>query len=98
MHKIKIAGIAIAGTVIVLLIFSLFSPYNFFMKINEDSIINDPGIEILFSEEEINDVSYQGSNTYTLSTSKGEFVAVQAYYSVMNYKWHVYEKTDEWGG
>lgn len=98
MNNIKIMGITFAGTVALLLIVSLFSPYNYLIKLNEDHIIDDPGIGLLFDKDEIEDVAYQGSNTYLLSTADGEFVAVQEYYSVMNYKWHIYKKTGEWGG
>jgi hypothetical protein len=95
--KMKIITLTVVSTTVILIFLSLFSPYNIIHKITEDNIVNDQGISKLFKAEEIEDVTYVGSRTYIISTISGEFVAVQKYYSFMNYKWFVYEKSDTWG-
>ncbi|RLL48407.1 hypothetical protein D8M04_03865 [Oceanobacillus piezotolerans] len=97
MNRLKLVLLTAICTIILMLLVSLFSPYNILKKITEDSIINDPGISILFNKDEIEDINYRGSNTYIITTSKKDYIAVQEYYSMMNYKWFVYEKADEWG-
>ncbi|WP_059173031.1 hypothetical protein [Bacillus sp. FJAT-27445] len=87
----------IVGTVIILFLLSLFSPYNLLYKLTEDNIANDQGIAALLNTQEIEDINYVGSHTYIITTFDNQYVAVKKYYSVMNYRWSIYEKTDEWG-
>ncbi|WP_316571669.1 hypothetical protein [Neobacillus sp. YIM B06451] len=95
--KLKKNGKAIIGTVAILVLLSLFSPYNLLLKLTEENIVHDQGIAALLNIKEIEDVNYIGSNAYIITTFDKQFVAVKEYYSVMNYKWVLYEKTKQWG-
>ncbi|WP_053365582.1 hypothetical protein [Bacillus sp. FJAT-27245] len=95
--KLKKIGKLIAVTVAILFFLSLLSPYNLLHKLTEENIVHDQGIAALLNIEEIVNVNYAGSQTYIITTFDRQFVAVKKYYSLMNYKWYLYEKTREWG-
>ncbi|MCV9884974.1 hypothetical protein [Metabacillus halosaccharovorans] len=98
MKKWKIITLTSISTLVILLFLSIFGPYNILKKLSERNIVNDVGMKELFDEYEIEDVDYKGDNTYIIYTTDKEYVAVQEYYSLMNYKWFIYEKVNEWGG
>jgi hypothetical protein len=46
---------------------------------------------------EIENITYLGNDTYMIMANNKNYIAIKKYYSVMNYRWYLYEKINEWG-
>ncbi|MFD3445895.1 hypothetical protein ACFDTO_14985 [Microbacteriaceae bacterium 4G12] len=84
-------------TIVIMFGVSILSPYNILHRINANHILEEPGIKGEFPNEQVQSVTYKGDNTYVIKTDKHEYVAVREYFSLMNYKWKIYELKKEWG-
>ncbi|WP_349410048.1 hypothetical protein [Pseudalkalibacillus sp. SCS-8] len=70
---------------------NLFGPYNLFAKVNAENILEEPLLENHFKGMDVQGITYQGDNTYLVKTATDEYIVIQDYFSVMNYKWKIYE-------
>ena len=97
MKKWKIISLTFILTAVLMLILSLFSPYNFIMDINPATILNEKGIKAEISKEDVQSVEYKGDHTYIIKTRNEDYVVVKDYYTFMNYKLKIYKLDKEWG-
>jgi hypothetical protein len=75
------------------LVCNLFGPYNLFLDIFADSIVEDIQLQKKFTADPVQSADYLGNDTYLIVTSEGvEYVAKQDYFSMMNYKWTIYKQ------
>jgi hypothetical protein len=89
MKKIIIAIVMI----LIFLICNLLGPYNLFQGLNEEGIAEDAQLRRYFQTDPIRSADYKGSNTYeVITSSEDEFVVIQEYFSVMNYRWKIYKQ------
>lgn len=85
-------GITLLSGIIVIIFVLFVSPYNPVQDLNPDHILDDPTFPGYFKNSQIEKIDYRGAHTYLIETSKKDFIVIQDYYSVMNYRWLVYEK------
>ncbi len=85
------AVIFILIVVFLLVLSTLLGPYNVFHYFNAEKILQEPLLSKEFKGLKINEVKYKGDNTYLIKTDQQDFVVIQDYFSVMNYKWRIFE-------
>ncbi|MCP1123264.1 hypothetical protein CN326_18110 [Bacillus sp. AFS018417] len=95
MKKSKVANITAIITIFIVLGISIFSPYNYLKHVHAEGILHEQGIKEEFEDKNVQSVTYKGDNTYIVKTDTKEYVVIQEYYTLMNYKWKIYvlEKT-----
>ena len=74
---------------------STFGPYNFFHHLNAENILEEPLLSKEFKDTTVKDVIYKGDDTYMIKTEEKDFVVMRKYFSVMNYKWVIFEYKKE---
>lgn len=96
MKKMKMIGLTAVCTFFITLFFSIVVP-DFIKERTEDSIVDNPELTQLLNGAEIEKISYLGNDTYMITANNKKYIAIKDYYSMMNYKWYLYEKINEWG-
>jgi len=71
---------------------STFGPYN---HLNAENILEEPLLSKEFKDTTVKDVIYKGDDTYMIKTEEKDFVVMRNYFSVMNYKWVIFEYKKE---
>ncbi|WP_077622454.1 hypothetical protein [Sediminibacillus massiliensis] len=98
MKKYKSTIFTVLITIFMMLLLSLFSPYNVLYELNENNLIqNDSFLQSEFDKEDVKEVEYIGDHTYIIEKEKTEYIARKDYTSVMNYQWTLYEYEKSWG-
>jgi hypothetical protein len=97
MKKSRVANITAVITIFIVLGISIFSPYNYLKHVHAEGILQEQGLKDEFKDKKVQSVTYKGDNTYIVKTDTKEYVVIQEYYTLMNYKWKVYvlEKMSE---
>lgn len=96
MKKSKVANITAIVTIIIVLGISIFSPYNYLKHVHAEGILQEQGIKEEFEDKNVQSVTYKGDNTYIVKTDTKEYVVIQEYYTLMNYKWKIYALEKTW--
>ncbi|RIW28619.1 hypothetical protein D3H55_21390 [Bacillus salacetis] len=85
--KVLIIVIVLIG-----LAFTLCGPYNILQDFNANEILQDVQLKRDFHNDPLRSAEYKGRDTYIVYTDSGdEFVVIKDYFSVMNFKWKIYE-------
>ncbi|MGG0239106.1 hypothetical protein [Bacillus rhizoplanae] len=96
MKKSKVANITAIITIFIVLGISIFSPYNYLKHVHAEGILQEQGIKEEFEDKNVQSVTYKGDNTYIVKTDTKEYVVIQEYYTLMNYKWKIYVLEKTW--
>jgi hypothetical protein len=96
MKKMTIIGITAVCTFCLTLFLTLIVP-DFIKERTEDSLVNNSEVSQLLKGAEIESISYVGNDTYMIIANNKKYIAMKDYYSLMNYKWYLFEKINEWG-
>ncbi|CAG9611878.1 hypothetical protein BACCIP111899_01050 [Bacillus rhizoplanae] len=96
MKKSKVANITAIVTIFIVLGISIFSPYNYLKHVHAEGILQEQGIKEEFEDKNVQSVTYKGDNTYIVKTDTKEYVVIQEYYTLMNYKWKIYALEKTW--
>jgi hypothetical protein len=96
MKKLKIIGLTAVCTFIITLLFTLIVP-DFIKEKTAGSLMNNPEITQLLNGAEIENITYLGNDTYKIRADNKNYIAIKEYVSVMNYRWYLFEKINEWG-
>jgi hypothetical protein len=83
--------ISILVVLVLFTVFNFFGPYNIFLNLNAENILEEPSLIEEFNGVKVIDVSYIGDDTYIVKTEDKDFIVRRDYFSVMNYKWKIFE-------
>jgi hypothetical protein len=96
MKKLKIIVLTAVCTFVITLLFILIVP-DFIKQKTAGSLMNNPEITQLMNGAEIENITYLGNDTYKIREDNKNYIAIKEYVSVMNYRWYLFEKINEWG-
>jgi hypothetical protein len=96
MKKLKIIVLTAVCTFVITLLFILIVP-DFIKQKTAGSLMNNPEITQLMNGAEIENITYLGNDTYKIRADNKNDIAIKEYVSVMNYRWYLFEKINEWG-
>jgi hypothetical protein len=96
MKKLKIIVLTAVCTFVITLLFILIVP-DFIKQKTAGSLMNNPEITQLMNGAEIENITYLGNDTYKIRADNKNYIAIKEYVSVMNYRWYLFEKINEWG-
>jgi hypothetical protein len=96
MKNWKIIGFTVICTFCITILLTLIVP-DYIKEKTKDSLVHNPEISQLLNGAEIENITYLGNDTYMIMANNKNYIAIKKYYSVMNYRWYLYEKINEWG-
>jgi hypothetical protein len=94
MGKLKIIGLTAVCTFIITLLFTLIVP-DIIKQKTAGSLMNNSEITQLLNGAEIENITFLGNDTYKFIADNKNYIAIKEYVSVMNYRWHLFEKINE---
>jgi hypothetical protein len=87
--------IIVTSLILLILGTLLFGPYKITDRIFAKNILKDPKLSSELKDYDITSIDYKGENTYYINTKTDDFIVIQDYFSIMNYKWKVFKFKSE---